>query len=301
MSYSEHFEYFYKGLKRKDYSVIYNMIQDYLWESYDEEREKIIDTTKFKSAYKLCTSVYNDLKEYENQIEEDLKEINGEYGTPMFSYADIPGIQDMNYICKIYHKFFEYADLSILPDDNKINETPPKTVKSKPEIVFNKDHNPNHKEWFIKILSSKIPEKQSDKDTFILKCLNSLFDELCKMGCLDPDDENRDIFIYRFSGFNEIYPPDIKIRWKGKNLFLGYIARCLLSDKINEPEGLGIISSVFLSESEKKINLATAKNYMVNNFEEEKRKKALPLVFIKAVELLRKCGFVNVEFTSSRR
>lgn len=125
MIYSEHFEYFYKGLKRKDYSVIYNMIQDYLWESYDEERGKIIDTTRFKSAYKLCTSVYNDLKEYEDQIEEDLKEINGEYGTPMFSYGDIPGIEDMNNICKTYHKFFEYVDLSILPDDNKINEIPP--------------------------------------------------------------------------------------------------------------------------------------------------------------------------------
>ena len=90
MSNSEHFEYFYKELERKDYSVVYNLIQDYLWESYDEERGKIINTTKFKSAHKLCTSVYNDLKKYEDKIEEDLKEINGEFGTPMLSYDDIP-------------------------------------------------------------------------------------------------------------------------------------------------------------------------------------------------------------------
>ena len=38
---------------------------------------------------------------------------------------------------------------------------------------------------------------------------------------------------------------------------------------------------------------------MVDNYEE--KKNALPPDFIRAVELLRKCGFVNVEFTSSRR
>ena len=33
----------------------------------------------------------------------------------------------------------------------------------------------------------------------------------------------------------------------------------------------------------------------------EKERNKLHSDFIKAVELLRKCGFVNVEFTSSRR
>lgn len=299
MSNSEHFEYFYKGLKRKDFSVVRNMIQDYLWESYDEERGKIIDTTKFKSAYKLCTSVYNDLKEYEDQIERDLREINGEYGTPMFSYGDIPGIEDMDNICKTYHKYFEHIDISILPDENGINELSTQTVKSIPEIVFyNKDKNPDHKEWFIEILSSKIPEKQSDKDTFILKCLNCLFDELCKIGCLDSDDNNRLIFIYRFSGFNDAYPPGWKIKWNGKNTFLGYIVRCLISDKITDPVGLGKITNFFLSKSGKDMNLSV-QDCTFKDFEKEKNN--LHADFVKAVELLRKCGFVNVEFTSSRR
>lgn len=130
-------------------------------------------------------------------------------------------------------------------------------------------------------------------------CLNRLFDELCKINCLDPDKENRDIFIYRFSGFNGEYPPDMKIRWKGKNIFLGYIARCLLSDKTNKPEGFDTISSVFQSKSEKGINLATASNCMVDNY--EKQKNLLPSDFVKAVDILKKCGFVNVEFTSARK
>ena len=298
MSNSEHFEYFYKELERKDYSVVYNLIQDYLWESYDEERGKIINTTKFKSAHKLCTSVYNDLKKYEDKIEEDLKEINGEFGTPMLSYDDIPGIQEMDYICKTYHKFFEYVDISILHDENEINETPPQTVKYIPEIIYSKDQNPNHKEWHIEILSSKIPEEQSDKDTFILKCLNSLFDELCKIGCLDPDDDNRLIFIYRFSGFNNAYTLGWKIEWKGKNTFLGYIVRCLISDKITDPVGLGKVATFFISKSRKVMNLSV-QDCSFKDFDKEKNK--LQPDFVRAVELLRKCGFVNVEFTSSRR
>lgn len=85
----------------------------------------------------------------------------------------------------------------------------------------------------------------------------------------------------------------------GKTFFLGYIARCLLSDKTNEPEGFDTIASVFQSQSENKINLATAENYIVDNFEKEKNK--LHPDFASAIELLRECGFVNVEFTKSRR
>jgi hypothetical protein len=177
-------------------------------------------------------------------------------------------------------------------------KSPPQTVKSKTEIVFNKDHNPNHKEWFIKILSSKIPENQSDKDTFILKCLNCLFDELCKMGYLDPDDENRLIFIYRFSGFNDAYPLGWGLEWKGKNTFLGYIVRCLISDNLTDPVGLGKVASYFISKSRKAMNLSV-QSCTFKDFDNEKNK--LNSDFVNAVELLRKCGFVNVEFTSSRR
>lgn len=179
--------------------------------------------------------------------------------------------------------------MSSQPDEGSQSTSPQDTIKI--------DRDKEHKKWFAKVRNSKIPSEQKDKDRYMYDCLNRLFDELCNDDCLDPDKENRDIFIYRFSGFNGQYPPDRKILWKGKNLFLGYIARCLLSDKINEPEGFDIINSVFLSKSEKKINCASAKNEIVDNFE---KKNKLHSDFIKAVELLRKCGFVNVEFTSSR-
>ena len=65
MSYNEYFNDRYKGLRRKNYSTICDMIKNYLWESYDEGMGAIKDLPKFKSAYKLCESAYNDLKEYE--------------------------------------------------------------------------------------------------------------------------------------------------------------------------------------------------------------------------------------------
>ena len=59
------------------------------------------------------------------------------------------------------------------------------------------------------------------------------------------------------------------------------------------------ISNFFLSKSGSPINLASAKNYTITDYEKEK--KNLNPTFVKAVDLLRECGFVNVEFTSARR
>lgn len=196
----------------------------------------------------------------------------------------------------------DISDLSITVPDNQrqMSSQPDEGSQStSPQATIKIDRDKEHKKWFAKVRNSKIPSEQKDKDRYMYDCLNRLFDELCNDDCLDPDKENRDIFIYRFSGFNGQYPPERKILWKGKNLFLGYIARCLLSDNTNEPEGFDTIASVFQSQSENKINLATAKNYIVDNF--EKQKDSLPSDFVKAIELLRKCGFVNVEFTKSRR
>ena len=294
MKKERYFEINYPGLKWINLSESCKIIQNSLWDAEQEKGVYYKDSLHFKFAYQVCVKIYNKLQEYEDKIRNDFDELNGKHGTPAFSVETIDEIsapiQDMAFICDVYHQYFEAIDISM---DNE---------PGKHQTVKNKDQDPEHrKKWFVKVLTSKIPTGQTDKDQFLYDCLNRLFDELCNIDCLDYDKESRDIFIYRFSGFNGIYPPEIKIRWKGKNIFLGYIARCLLSDKTNEPEGLGIISSVFLSESEKEINLATAKNYIVDNFEEEKRKNILPPDFIRAVELLRKCGFVNVEFTSSRR
>ncbi|MBR1503102.1 MAG: hypothetical protein IJ618_04365 [Prevotella sp.] len=301
MSYNEYFNDRYKGLRRKNYSTVCDMIKNYLWQSYDEELGVIKDLSKFKSAYKLCESAYNDLKEYEYLIEEDLNEINGDYGSPMLSYDDVPGIGSMSDICEMYHKHFEYFDISILPEEKEILEAS-KTLSEteKPRIIFKKDHDPEHRKWFVKILDSKIPTKESDKDQFLFDSLNRLFDKLCDSGYVDSDseNENRNVFIYRFSGFNDTYPLGWKILWKGKNIFLAYITRCLLSDKTNDPVGLGDVASFFQSKSGKPMNLSV-KDCPFKDFEKEKN--SLNSNFVKAVELLKECGFVNVELTSSRR
>lgn len=301
MSYNEYFNDRYKGLRRKNYSTIYDMIQNYLWESYDEELGTIKDLSKFKSAYKLCESAYNDLKEYEDLLEDDLNEINGEYGSPMLSYDDVPGIRYMSDICKMYHKYFEYFDISIIPEEKEIKESSKSMAETeKLKTIFKKDHDPEHRKWFVKILDSKIPTKESNKDQFLFDSLNRLFDKLCDLGCVDSDseNENRNAFIYRFSGFNDAYPLGWKILWKGKNIFLAYIIRCLISDKANDPVGLGNVASFFQSMSGKPMNLSV-KDRPFKDFEKEKN--SLHYDFVKAVELLRECGFINVELTSSRR
>lgn len=299
MSYNEYFNDRYKGLRRKSYSTICNMIKNYLWESYDEEMGAIKDLSKFKFAYKLCESAYNDLKEYEDLIEEDLNEINGDYGSPMLSYDDVPGIDSMSYICEMYHKYFEYFDISILPEEKEIKETSKTVVENDNlHIIITKDRDPQHRKWFVKVLDSKIPQKESDKDQFLFDSLNRLFNKLCDLGYVNSENENRNVFIYRFSGFNDAYPLEWKIEWKGKNIFLAYITRCLISDKANDPVGLGDVASYFLSKSGKPMNLSV-KNRPFKDFEKEKN--SLHSDFVKAVELLKECGFVNVELTSSRR
>lgn len=307
MTKEEFFNLYYPGLKWIDLSESCKMIQNALWDAENEKGDNYKDSLHFKFAYQVCVPIYNKLREYEDQIKNDISELNGKHGTPAFSVETLDEIsvpiQDMAFICDTYHHYFEFVDISLLTNGNEKNETIKLDNQPDKQQRLNYiDQDPEHrKKWFSRVRDSKIPSGQSNKDQFMYDCLNRLFDELCNIDCLNPDKGNRDIFIYRFSGFNGIYPPEIKIRWKGKNIFLGYISRCLLSDKTNEPEGLGVISSVFLSETEKEINLATAKNCVVDNFEDEKRKNILPPDFIKAVELLRKCGFTNVEFTSSRR
>ena len=169
-------------------------------------------------------------------------------------------------------------------------------------INLRSDQDPAHRKWFVKVLNSKIPIKPNkDRDHILYENLNKLYKELCDSDYLNPNEEDKSVFIYRFSGLNGSFSPERKIKWKGDDIFLGYIVRCLISDERNVPMSFSTIASFFSAEKGTPIHLASAKNYEVKDFEEEKRIKCLPLKFISAVELLRKCGFANVEFTSSRR
>ena len=313
MTKEEFFNLYYPGLKWVNISESCKMIQHAIWGAYNEQ-EELVDVHKLKSAYQICVQLYNDFKKYEDQIKNDVDEINGKHGTPFFGLTTCdeisPTILDMSFICETYHKHFEFLDTSIFCEiknkneivaEGKISErTEFGDKKQIYETVYFKDQAPEHKKWFVKVLDSKIPQGQP-KDQLLHENLITLFKELCKLGYVDSDNHNEDIFVYRFSGFNGSYPIEHKILWKGKNTFLGYIVRCLISDKNDVPMNFGDVASFFVQETGKPINLASAKNCVVVNFEEEKRKQILPTDFIHVVELLKKCGFVNVEFTSSRR
>ena len=80
---------------------------------------------------------------------------------------------------------------------------------------------------------------------------------------------------------------------------ISHIIRCLLSDARNTPEDMGIAAEFFESKTGKPINPATARYISVNNYEKERNN--LDPNFVEAVELLRRCGFTNVEYTSKRR
>ena len=130
--------------------------------------------------------------------------------------------------------------------------------------------------------------------------LELLYEKLTKVGNnLIDYDTPKELFLYRFSGKGESYPLTTKIKWRGKNVLLGHIVRCLLSDKKNAPKDMGMASEFFESMSGNPINLASAKQVPVVDYEKERNN--LDPNFVEAVELLRRCGFINVEYTSKRR
>lgn len=157
----------------------------------------------------------------------------------------------------------------------------------------------SREKWHVTVLSTKLKGNNSEeKDRELLRCLSLLYDELTKEGLIETT-SSKSLFIYRFSGKGESYPPTTKINWRGKNVLLGHIIRCLLSDARSAPEDMGIAAEFFGSKSGKPINPATAKQVPVVDYEKERNN--LDPNFVEAVELLRRCGFINAEFTSKRR
>ena len=62
---------------------------------------------------------------------------------------------------------------------------------------------------------------------------------------------------------------------------------------------MGIAAEFFESKTGKSINLPSARHVNVSNFEDEKN--SIDPNFVEAVEILKKSGFENVEYTSKRR
>ena len=125
---------------------------------------------------------------------------------------------------------------------------------------------------------------------------------LIKLGHIDKN-TNIDLFIYRFSGIGKPYSIDNKINWNGKRILLGHIVRCLTSDKDNPPMDMAAIAKYFISKTGNDINLASASyQHIEDSLEEDiRKKKSFEPLFVEAVKLIRKCDFINVEFTSKRR
>ena len=153
---------------------------------------------------------------------------------------------------------------------------------------------------FVKVRESKVKgTNQEEKNINLIKSLFQLCDELQKKGMIDSNTDAH-LFVYRFSGKGmEQYPLSETIKWKGKNLLLGHLIRCLISDQHNPPMNFKTASTFFISDSGKDINLASAKYVDGKDF--DNNRSFLSASFVEAVEILRRCGFTNVEFTSMRR
>lgn len=249
---------------------------------------------------------------------EAIEDLTWEYGADIYKEIDIKLFRD--YILLFLNRIGEVLHL-ITPilDDNEtailhwiirrtnytIRDDAGLQEKSQNELqeykkVLTIDNNESHKTWFKTVLYSKVNGKNIEEKQENLYCnLEKLYSYLSSpnKGYIDPlTDKN--LFIYRFSGFNDIHPPKDIISWNGKNILLGYIIRCLFSDNAQEPE-LKDVAGFFISKSGKQINLASARYIEGSNFDTEKNR--LPKLFVEAVEILRGCGFVNVEFTKKRR
>ena len=174
-------------------------------------------------------------------------------------------------------------------------------VSQEGHSIDNDDNTIPQGKWYVTVLNSKLKGNNSEeKNIELSRCLSLLYNELTREGSNLIDTATpKALFVYRFSGKGESYPLTTKINWRGKNVLLGHIIRCLLSDARNAPEDLGIAAEFFESKSGKPINLATAKQVPVNDYEKERNN--LDPNFVEAVELLRRCGFINVEYTSKRR
>ena len=114
------------------------------------------------------------------------------------------------------------------------------------------------------------------------------------------ESSKKELFIYRFSGFNipEPFNPQEKIRWEGKNVLLGYLVRCLITYTGSDAKGLGTVGTFFESKRGKDVNLATAE--FISKEKYNQNPNMYP-VLSHAVEILKECGFEEVEATSTRK
>ena len=161
------------------------------------------------------------------------------------------------------------------------------------------DDDKAHTEWFVRVHEKKINAQPDEWNKKLYTCLDALYDSLVKKRLMC-ESSKKELFIYRFSGFNipEPFNPQEKIRWEGKNVLLGYLVRCLITYTGSDAKGLGTVGTFFESKRGKDVNLATA-DYISK--EEFNQKPNMNPNLSLAVEILKECGFEEVEATSTRK
>lgn len=169
--------------------------------------------------------------------------------------------------------------------------------QNSPVIVVDRDE--AHKEWFVRVHEKKINAQPDEWNKKLYTCLDALYDSLVKKGLMC-ESSKKELFIYRFSGFNipESFNPQEKIRWEGKNVLLGYLVRCLITYTGSDAKGLGTVGTFFESKRGKDVNLATADYISKEDFNQTPN--MFPVLSL-AVEILKECGFEEVEATSTRK
>ena len=131
-----------------------------------------------------------------------------------------------------------------------------------------------------------------------MSVLKKLYCILIERDYID-DNTDKELFLYRFTGLGEPYSKDQTILWKGVDRLLGYIARCLFTYKYSGTEGLGKFGNLFEDEDGKHPYLPSAKHITLEEYHKNPDKRSYRQ-FKEAIEILQKCGFINVENTSPR-
>ncbi len=209
---------------------------------------------------------------------------------------------------KIFNKLVEYFTTKYLDKGKEqapLQKSESSAIETSNEVeqqnipVIIEDKDEAHKEWFIRVHEKKINAQPDEWNKKLYTCLDALYESLVKKGLMC-ESSKKELFIYRFSGFNipESFNPLEKIRWEGSNVLLGYLVRCLITYTGSNAKGLGTVGTFFESKRGKKVNLATADYISKEDFNQNPN---MYPVLSCAVEILKECGFKEVEATSTRK
>lgn len=224
------------------------------------------------------------------------------------SRATINWLLERTHYNTIFNKLVEdfttkYILKDSVPDSNETVEKPGinesiSIGSATPKIETKHINSNNNDLLYFTVLDEKIPGHLSERVSRRRECLEKLYCILIERGYLD-ENTDKELFIYRFTGLGEPYNKDQTIRWKGVNRLLGYIARCLLTYRNSGSEGLGKFGEFFENEDGKHPSLPSAKHITLEDYHMNPDKRSYRQ-FKEAIEILQKCGFVNVENTSPR-